>query len=89
MPAKAKAPAKKAAPKARAVSAKPATKRGVAKGEKVECQVCGLAVVVDQIGDIVVEEDNVLLCCGKPMKKTAVKKVAAKKAPAKKTAAKK
>ncbi len=73
-PAKAKAPAKKVA-----------SKRGLNKGQAVECEVCGLAVTVDQIGDEVVEEDAVLLCCGKPMKKA---KAAAKKAPAKAAAKK-
>jgi len=76
--------AKKAAPaKAKAPAKKVVSKRGLGKGQAVTCEVCGLAVTVDQIGDEVVEEDTVLLCCGKPMKKKTSAKAAAKKAPAK------
>ena len=81
MPEKAKAPAKKTA------AAKPAVKKRVNKGEKVMCEVCGLAVTVEEIGGIAISEETTLLCCGKPMKTRkapAKAKVAAK--PAKKAA---
>jgi hypothetical protein len=56
------------------------TKRNINKGQVLACEVCGLSVAVEQIGDAVVEEDNVLVCCGKPMKeKATVKKAAGKK----------
>jgi len=58
-------PEKAAAKKAAAAKA-PARKR-VSKGESVVCDVCGLAVVVEEIGGIAVAEETTLLCCGKPM----------------------
>ncbi len=58
---------------------KPAAKRNLKKGQALACEVCGLAVVVDEIGGVAVEEDSVLLRCGEPMKaKAAAKKVAKK-----------
>ncbi len=48
------------------------------KGQGYECRVCGYRVVVDTACGC--EEEHVLLCCDKPMKKTAAKKPAAKKA---------
>ncbi len=60
-----KAPAKAAAPK------KAVAKRNLNKGQTVECEVCGLAVTVTEIGGVAIEEDDVLLCCGKPMKAKA------------------
>jgi len=78
-----KAPATKAtttgAKVAQAATKKPASKRGIDKGQTLACEVCGLAVTVDQIGDVAVEEDTVLLCCGKPMKANAAAKKTAKK----------
>ena len=81
MPAKA-APKKTAAAKA---TAKPAAKKRVSKGEKVMCEVCGLAVTVEEIGGIAVSEETTLICCGKPMKtrKAPAKAAAAKPAKAK------
>lgn len=52
----------------------PATKRRVAKGDQYACEVCGLAVTVDEACGC---EETVILCCGKEMKP---KKVAVKKA---------
>jgi hypothetical protein len=71
-----KTPVKKAAPvKAATAKKKATTKRNLNRGQALACDVCGLAVTVEEIGDLVVEEDSVLLCCGKPMKaKAAVKK---------------
>jgi len=65
---------------AKAVPAKAAPKKRVSKGDKVVCEVCGLSVVVEEIGGIAVSEESTLLCCGKPMK--------ARKVPAKAKAAK-
>lgn len=60
--------------------AKIAAKKRVSKGESIVCEVCGLSVVVEQVGDIVVSRGSVLLCCGKPMKQKAGKaRVAATK----------
>jgi hypothetical protein len=56
------------------------TERKITKGQALACEVCGISVTVEQIGNVAVEEDNVLICCGKPMKeKVTAKKAAAKK----------
>jgi hypothetical protein len=55
------------------------TKRNISRGQTLACEVCGLSVTVEEIGGMVVEEDNVLLCCGKPMKEKATVKNAVKK----------
>ena len=68
---------------AAAVKAKPAARKTVAKGQALECQICGLAVVVEQVGDVTIAEESVLLCCEEPMKAKANKpkaKMAAKTA---------
>jgi hypothetical protein len=54
-----------------ALKAKPAAKKRVTKGQALECEVCGLAVVVEQVGDIAVVDETVLLCCDEPMKPKA------------------
>jgi hypothetical protein len=74
-----KKPAAKKSGAAKAAPAKAATKKRVSKGESLVCEVCGLSVVVEEVGGIAVAEEDVLLCCGKPMKTTRAKKVAAKK----------
>jgi hypothetical protein len=90
MAVKTKAPVKKAAPaKApikKAVAAKKAAAK-LAKGDKLECYVCGLSIVVDEITGYA--EERVLICCDEPMKakRKAAPKAAAKPA-AKKAAAK-
>ena len=56
-----------------ALSEKKATKRNVKKGDSLECEVCGLSIVVEEIGGIPVSEETTLLCCGKPMKVKASK----------------
>jgi hypothetical protein len=54
------------------------TKKAAAKkADGYECQVCGYRVVVDEACGCA--EEHVLICCGKPMKKTAAKKPARKK----------
>ena len=68
-----KAATQKKAVKKPAVKAKPAASKKVTKGQALECQVCGLAVVVEQVGDVALAEERVLLCCEKPMKPKASK----------------
>ena len=63
------------------LKAKPAATKRVAKGQSLECRVCGLEVVVEQVGDIAIAEERVLLCCEETMKPKANK---AKVKPAKK-----
>jgi len=46
----------------------PTTKKRVSKGESMVCEVCGLSVVVEEIGGVTVSEETALLCCGNPMK---------------------
>jgi hypothetical protein len=65
--------------KAKTSQKKTPTKRKLNKGQALACEVCGLSVTIEEIGDVVVEEDSVLLCCGKPMKEKATGKKAAKK----------
>ena len=74
----------------KATAAKNAPKKRVNKGESVVCEVCGLSVVVEEVGGVAVSEETTLLCCGKPMKtrKAPAKAKATKAAPAKATAAK-
>lgn len=59
-----------------AVAKKTPIKKKVTKGQSLACEVCGLAVTVEEIGNLIVEEESVLLCCNKPM----IAKAAAKKA---------
>ena len=66
--------AEKASPKA-----KPKAKLRASKGDSLACEVCGLSVVVEEIGNIAIGEVSPILCCGKPMKKKAKKAKAAKK----------
>ena len=65
--------------KVEAAGKKTRTKRKLNKGQALACEVCGLSVVVEEIGGIAVEEDSVLLCCGKPMKEKTTGKKPAKK----------
>ncbi len=58
---------------AAAVKGKPAARKTVAKGQALECEVCGLAVVVEQVGDVTITEETVLLCCDEPMKAKVAK----------------
>ena len=73
----------------KATAAKTAPKKRVNKGESVVCEVCGLSVVVEEVGGVAVSEETTLLCCGKPMKTGKVPvRAKAKAAPAKAAAAK-
>ncbi len=71
----------------KATTTKAAPRKRVNKGESVVCEVCGLSVVVEEVGGVAVSEETTLLCCGKPMK-TRKAPARAKAAPAKATAAK-
>lgn len=55
------------------------TKKRINKGESLVCGVCGLAVVVEEVGDITIIEESPLICCGKPMRSKARKTMATKK----------
>jgi hypothetical protein len=69
----------KTAVKKAAAAKKTPIKKKVTKGQSLACEVCGLSVTVEEIGNLIVEEESVLLCCGKPMKdKTPVKKAVKK-----------
>ena len=48
-----------------AAARRPATTAAVKKGDAYECQVCGLAVVVDEACGC---EDFDIICCEQPMK---------------------
>ena len=58
----------KEAPAKKSAAVKPVAKGKISKGDSIECEVCGLSVVVDEIGGIPVREETTLFCCGKPMK---------------------
>lgn len=73
---------KKAATAKKPVIRKVPAKKAVSKGQSYECEVCGLAVTVDE--DCGCIETCDILCCGQPMKE---KKTKAK--PKSKTTAKK
>jgi hypothetical protein len=54
-----------------AVPEKKITRKKVKKGDSLVCDVCGLSVVVEEVGGMVVGEEDALVCCGKPMKNKA------------------
>jgi hypothetical protein len=60
-----------------AAAKKPAQK--VKNGDSLVCDVCGMSVIVEEIGGIPVAEETALLCCGQPMKAKAVKAKSIKK----------
>jgi len=64
-----KAPVKKAA--ARKSPAKKAAASSMVCGDTLECQVCGLTVVVDETCGCT--EVHEILCCSKPMKQKKAK----------------
>ncbi|HJX36025.1 MAG TPA: hypothetical protein VJ280_03605 [Dehalococcoidales bacterium] len=64
--------------KTAAAAKKPAKKR-VNTGDSLVCEVCGMSVIVEEIGGIPVAEETLLLCCGKPMKAKASKAKSTKK----------
>lgn len=62
-----KAPVRRAVPK----------KKAVAQGDTYVCEVCGLAVTVDEVCGCVDVCD--IICCGQPMKPKRARAKAAKK----------
>lgn len=78
---KAAATAKKA-PARKPVARKKAATKAVGKGQSYECEVCGLAVTVDEVCGCVETCD--ILCCDQPMKEKKAKVKAKPKAAAKK-----
>jgi hypothetical protein len=78
MATKAAAPVKKPAVKKVVAPAKAAVKKRVSKGQALACEVCGLAVVVEEVGGLVVSQESTLVCCGKLMKGKAKKAAVAK-----------
>lgn len=65
------------AEKKAATAQKATLKKKIAKGASYACEVCGLAVTVDEVCGCVDVCD--IVCCGKPMKEKKVKVKAAKK----------
>ena len=59
--------------------AKAPTKAKVSKGDAFKCEVCGLSVVVEEMGGIAIGEVSPIICCSKPMKKKASKAKTTKK----------
>ena len=55
------------------------TEKKVIKGDSLECEICGVSVVVEEVGGGAVAEETILLCCGKPMKKKVSNAKSAKK----------
>ena len=43
------------------------------RGDSLLCEVCGLSVVVETVGDLSISRESALLCCGKPMKAKVTK----------------
>ena len=62
-----------------AAAAKNPAKKRVNTGDSLVCEVCGMSVIVEEIGGIPVAEETLLLCCGKPMKAKASKAKSTKK----------
>jgi hypothetical protein len=55
---------------------KPRTTRKTSKGDNYVCEVCGLAVIVDEVCGC--EEVHEIICCEKPMRKRTTRAKAAK-----------
>jgi hypothetical protein len=75
------APTKKPAAEKKSIS-----QEGIRKGDSLECEVCGFAVVVDEVCDCA--EIHEILCCEQPMKPRTAKAKPKAKAAAKKVTAK-
>ena len=56
-----------------ATKTKKTAKKKISSGDSLVCDVCGMSVIVEEVGGIPVAEETVLLCCGKPMKTKANK----------------
>jgi rubrerythrin len=68
---------KKAAAAKKTTTRKTTARKAVAKGDSYVCEVCGLAVTVDEACGCVDVCD--IICCGQPMKPKKAKVRAAKK----------
>jgi hypothetical protein len=62
-----------------ATKEKKTAKKKISNGDSLVCDVCGMSVIVEEIGGIPVAEETTLLCCGKPMKAKAKKVNSSKK----------
>jgi hypothetical protein len=62
-----------------ASTAKKTAKKKINNGDSLVCDVCGMSVIVEEIGGVPVAEETTLLCCGKPMKAKANKANSSKK----------
>ena len=62
-----------------ASSQRKSTKRKVKNGDSLICEVCGLSIIVEEVGGMAVAEETTLLCCGKPMREKTSKAKTAKK----------
>jgi hypothetical protein len=51
-----------------ATKEKKTAKKKISSGDSLVCDVCGMSVIVEEVGGVPVAEETVLLCCGKPMK---------------------
>ncbi len=56
-----------------ATKEKKTAKKKISNGDSLVCDVCGMSVIVEEVGGIPVAEETTLLCCGKPMKPKASK----------------
>ncbi|MFY9814634.1 MAG: hypothetical protein WBQ62_08280 [Dehalococcoidales bacterium] len=56
-----------------ATKEKKTAKRKINNGDSLVCDVCGMSVIVEEVGGVPVAEETMLLCCGKPMKTKAIK----------------
>jgi len=63
----------------KASTEKKTTNKKVNKGNSLECEVCGLSVVVKEVEGVAVAEETILLCGGKPLKKKVNKTKSVKK----------
>jgi hypothetical protein len=56
-----------------ATKEKKTAKRKINNGDSLVCDVCGMSVIVEEVGGVPAAEETMLLCCGKPMKTKAIK----------------
>jgi hypothetical protein len=74
-------PEKKSAVPAKKAPVKKAAVKNARKGQSLECEVCGLAVTIDE--DCGCVETCDIVCCGEPMKEKKAKAAPKAKAKAK------
>ena len=68
----------------RTVAKKAAVRTRKTKGDSLSCEVCGLSVVVETVGNLAISRESALLCCGTPMKTKVSKATPASKTTASK-----